>query len=54
MAPFGFSTADLFLLSSLCSGLLSNTLPLLLFKVTLVLLDAGLDRQWLRGQGARL
>lgn len=38
-----FNTADLFLLSSLCSGLLSNTLSLLLFKVTLVLLDAGLN-----------
>lgn len=54
LALFGFSAADLFLLSSLCSGLLSNTLSLLLFKVTLVLLDAGLNRQWLRGEGARL
>lgn len=47
-----FSTTDLFLLSFLCPGLLSNTLSLLLFKVTFVLFDAGLDRLRLWGQGA--
>lgn len=50
--PLQHQLALLFLLSSLSSGLLSNTVSLLLLKVTLVRFDAGLDWKWFRGQGA--
>lgn len=52
LAPDG--TADLYFFLSLCSGFLDNALSLLLFKVTLVLFDAGLDGERLRGRGAWL